>query len=89
MKLYDKNSNSWYSHRATQEYMERKQRLRDAWTVLGMILIIAPLPLKIALALAGTFLSLAYLDERPYDETRPNLLAQTDGDDVLQGKMER
>lgn len=66
MYLYDPKRNRWIHHRDTAEYRQRKQQLRDYWSIGLLLSLTLPFGLQIAAIVFGVFLSLSYLDESPY-----------------------
>lgn len=53
-------------HHRQRQVRRRKKHLRDMWIAAGLIMLLLPAGAQLTLALLATFLSFAYLDERPY-----------------------
>jgi hypothetical protein len=68
MHLYDESNNAWIEHRKTEEYKRRKNQVKNAWIVVGIVLAMLPVGLCITFAVFLGFMSLSYLDELPYSE---------------------
>ncbi|WP_455223339.1 hypothetical protein [Kaarinaea lacus] len=66
MYIYDQKNNVWIPLRHTAEYKKKKKLVRDAWIIVGLIMIGLPLPFVMALGLATTFMSFMFLDESVY-----------------------
>jgi hypothetical protein len=66
MYIYDETNNQWIPLRHTAEYKKKKKLVRDAWIVVGLVMIGLPLSFVMALGLATTFVSFMFLDESLY-----------------------
>lgn len=66
MYVYDEKTNCWIKLNATSEYRQKKKRVRDAWIVSMLFMMLLPIPAVVILSLFGVFLSLSYLDESEY-----------------------
>ncbi|WP_455365595.1 hypothetical protein [Kaarinaea lacus] len=66
MYVYDKTNNQWIPLRQTAEYKKKKKIVRDAWIVVGLVMIGLPLSFVMALGLVTTFVSFMFLDESIY-----------------------
>ena len=66
MRIYSEKHNQWIDHRDTNEYLQRKRKLRDYWTIGLLASLALPLGLQVAALFFGIFISLTYLDETPY-----------------------
>lgn len=69
MYVYDEAKNQWIPLRHTAEYKKKKKLVRDAWIIVGLIMMGLPLPFVMALGLATTFVSFMFLDESLYSYT--------------------
>lgn len=68
MRLYDETHQSGIEHRKAREYRRRKEKLKNAWITAGILFLLLPVGIGITGLVFLGFLSLSYLDERPYLE---------------------
>ena len=66
MYIYDSSRNIWVPLRATNQYKKKRKLVRDAWIVLGLIMLGLPAAVVLALSILATFISFAVLDESTY-----------------------
>lgn len=66
MQIYDEANNRWIKHRDLPEYQLRKRKIRDGWIWLGVAMVFMPLNIVLVFSLLSCFLSLMFLDEKPY-----------------------
>lgn len=66
MQAFDSKTSRWIPLKSTREYKRKKQLLRNAWIIIGLLMWNAPLSAVLVLALLGTFLSFMFLDESQY-----------------------
>ena len=69
MYIHDETNNRWIPLRQTAEYKKKKKLVRDAWIIVGLVMIGLPLSFVMALGLVTTFISFMYLDESIYSYT--------------------
>ena len=69
MYIYDETNNRWIPLRQTAEYKKKKKLVRDAWIIVGLLMIGLPLSFVMALGLVTTFVSFMFLDESIYSYT--------------------
>jgi len=69
MYIYDETNNVWISLRHSTQYKKKKKIVRDAWIIVGLVMIGLPLSFVMALGLLTTFMSFMFLDESIYSYT--------------------
>ena len=67
MENFKNKHKCFINHRDLVEYQLRKRKLRDVWIGLGFIMLFLPVNLTICLAIFSGFVSLMFLDEKPYN----------------------
>ena len=66
MYVYDEVNNCWVSIRTTSQYKQKKKIVRNAWLVIGTIMLMMPPTAVMVTALFTTFMSFMLLDESVY-----------------------